>query len=174
MRGSATHRRMVLVSPCAQSLCSVLVWRRLRRWYLSVLNCPIAAGGDFSEAFHIVEVAGIVVATIVWWMMAQACIPPKPKGFRAAHVNGGTVPPEPRSVYLPAPPPPKFSPPYVEPPSFKPPVIQSKTNLKSPNRSESVCPQQSHVVDESTRVLEGPSGARKSATRDLASHLIKF
>ena len=146
MRGSATHRRMVLVSPCAQSLCSVLVWRRLRRWYLSVLSCPIAAGGDFSEAFHIVEVAGIVVATTVWWMMAQARIPPKPKGFRAVHVNGGTVPPEPRSVYLPAPPPPKFSPPYVEPPSFKPPVIQSKTNLKSPNRSESVGPQQSHVV----------------------------
>ena len=136
MRGSATHRRMVLVSPCAQSLCSVLVWRRLRRWYLSVLSCPIAAGGDFSEAFHIVEVAGIVVATIVWWMMAQARIPPKPKGFRAVHVNGGTVPPEPRSVYLPAPPPPKFSPPYVKPPSFKPPVIQSKTNSKSPNRAK--------------------------------------
>ena len=82
----------------------------------------------------------------VWWMMAQARIPPKLKRFRAVHVHGGTVPPEPRSVYLPAPPPPKFSPPYVKPPSFKPPVIQSKTNLKSPNRSESVGPQQSHVV----------------------------
>ena len=174
MRGSATHRRMVLVSPCAQSLCSVLVWRRLRRWYLSVLSCPIAAGGDFSEAFHIVEVAGIVVATIVWWMMAQARIPPKLKRFRAVHVNGGTVPPEPRSVYLPAPPPPKFSPPYVGATKFQTTSYSVEDKFKVSYQSESVGPQQSHVVDESTRVLEGPSGARKSATRDLASHLIKF